>query len=112
MEQLTITLTGRRPVRIKKAEWPIIAAADWHDGEVRWQADRVWRLTVRQHADGRAIVYGVHETAVQTEHDRRGGELLPPGADIPAAVYRVAENLGFDRWLAERVIADLPAEEL
>jgi hypothetical protein len=111
-ETLTITLTGRAPVRVRKAEWPIVASAEWHDGEVPEQADRVWRLTVRQHADGRTVVYGVHETAYRGERDRRGGELLEAGADIPAAIHRVAERLGFDSRLAEETIADLPAEEV
>jgi len=112
MEQLTITLTGRRPVRIDKGDWPVIASVTWYDGEVPSEAFRHWRLTVRQHADGRSIVYGVYSTAFRGERDRRGGELLPPGADIPAAVHRVAEHLGFDPRLAEEVIADLPAEEV
>jgi len=112
MQELTITLTGRAPVRVRKADWPIIASAEWHDGQVRAEASRIWRLTVRQHADGRTIVYGVYSTVLRGERDRRGGELLLPGEDIPAAAHRVAEHLGFDPRLAEEVIADLPAEQI
>jgi hypothetical protein len=111
-EELTITLTGRPPVRIRKAEWPIVAQAVWHDGQAGGDWTRRQRLTVRQHEDGRAIVYGVFETVWQHERDRRGGELVEAGGDVAAAVHRVAEHLGFDAWLAEECIADLPAEEL
>ena len=112
MEKVTIRLTGRRPVEVDDDEWPIVASAKWHDGEVEWEADRVWRLVVREHEDGRAIVYGTYSTAYPGEHDRRGGEVVPAGGDIPEAIYRVAEHLGFDRRLAEEAIGDLPAEEL
>jgi hypothetical protein len=108
-EKLTVTLTGRAPVTIIKDDWPIIASAkDW-DNQHECQANRTWRLTVRQHEDGRSLIYGVYETQWQNESGRRGGELLDVGADIPAAIYRVAEYLGFDRNLADQCIADLPA---
>ena len=58
-EHLTITLTGRAPVRIRKADWPIVAKATAWNGEIEAQADRHSQLIVRQHADGRAVVYGV-----------------------------------------------------
>jgi hypothetical protein len=111
-EELTITLTGRPPVRIRKAEWPIVAQAVWHDGQVPTEWTRRHRLTVRQHEDGRAIAYGVCESLLPHERDRRGGELVDAGGDVAAAVYRVAEHLEVDRWLAEECIADLPAMEL
>src|SRR5216684_1858168 len=91
---LTITLTGRAPVTVDKAEWPIIASSKRHDGQVEVQANRTWRLAVRQHADGRAIVYGVYDTNWQGAHGKRGGELLAAGDDIPAAIARVAEHVG------------------
>jgi hypothetical protein len=129
---LTITLTGRPPVKIKKTDWPALAgAADKeHDGQVECQANRAatWKLTVRQHADGRAIIYGVHtyDSHWQGEHGRdvRGGELLDKGGDIAAAIRRVADELearlpdqgaygqGVFPRLAHECTADLPAVEL
>jgi len=111
MEKLTIMLTGRRPVQVDDDEWPVIARAGWQEGEKKLE-HRAWRLIVRQHEDGRSLVYGMFDTSRRGEQPRRGGELLPPGADIPAAIHRVAEHLGFDRWLAEEAIGNLPAEEL
>lgn len=130
--KLTITLTDRPPVKITKADWPILASAEEreHDGQYEHQANRrsEWRLIVRQHADGRAIVYGIfsHDTQWQGERDLdiRGGEMLPEGADIPAAIRRVAAALearlpNSQHWsegrfsqLAHECTADLPAIEV
>lgn len=140
--KLTITLTGRAPVTINKDDWPVIASADekeW-DNHYESQANRTakWKLTVRQHADGRTIVYGVHSfsSQFQSEHGRdvRGGELIQvkdADADcvgdadlIIAAIQRVATDLELrmpdgDKWsrgvfprLAHECTADLPAVEL
>jgi hypothetical protein len=111
-EQLTITLSDRRPVRVDKDAWPIIASDDEHDGQVRSQANRTWKLIVRQHEDGRAVVYGIHDTNWQGAHGRRGGELVEADGDLAAAIRRVGERLEFPETLIEGCIADLPAEDL
>ena len=124
---LTITLTVRKPVKITKEDWPILAKADAsdHDGKVEFQANRrwSWRLAVRQHSDGRAIVYGVYtySSLYQGErcHDVRGGELVPAG-DIVAAIQRVGEWMQAnapkdgERFaeVTRECLADLPAEDL
>jgi hypothetical protein len=89
---LTITLTGRNPVQIDKEKWPILAhvngdsGGDYghHQQALRLgECDR-YRLTVRQHADGRSIVYGVLDAAIAEwgagagGESVRGGELLDP----------------------------------
>jgi hypothetical protein len=146
---LTITLTGRPPVRIDKAEWPILATANGDSygsgdysrhqqalgcGEldryrltVRQHADGRavvygvldaaldrYRLTVRQHADGRAVVYGVLDAATAWTHseDYRGGELLGAGADLASAIRRVGEDCGLPGSLIRDCTADLPAVEI
>jgi hypothetical protein len=139
---LTITLTGRNPVKIKKDDWPIIADAEdyWYDGQVEFQANRrkKCKLVVRQHADGRTLVYGIYtyQTNFQSErgYDVRGGELLTvDGVSsenvgdckvIAGAIQRVGQWMiehlpsdrqdddeAFDRVIHD-CIADLPAEEL
>ncbi len=114
----TITLTGRAPVTIREDEWPVIASAKYTPGAMRngtpvpdYETD-THTLRVRQHADGRAIVYGVTaaSTAWTGTEDWRGGELLPAGEDIAAAIARVGERM-LDR-VARECIADLPAEAL
>ena len=115
-KQRTITLTDRPPVRITDDEWPQIASASWHDGAARCQADNRLTIKVRQHADGRTLVYGVCDSALP-DRDARAGYLLltedgtvPSGAIITAIRY-VASEIGRPE-LAALCIADLPAEEI
>lgn len=106
----TITLTGRPPVSIVNANWPVIAEAAAHNGTEQDATRNAW-VKVRQNADGRVIVYGGSESRWQGEPNYRAGVLLPAGADVPPAVRQVAEELGWED-LAQKCIADLPAEEL
>ena len=110
-ENLTITLTNRAPVSIVKADWPVIASAKDYDRECESQANRTWRLTVRQHEDGRAIVYGAYGTAYSNDRDRRAGTLCAAGDDLAAAINAVARDCGCEA-IAAACIADLPAEQL
>lgn len=124
IKRRTITLTDRAPVRIVENEWAVIASAKDYDNEHEFQANRRYNLRVRQHADGRTIVYGTHSTQFQNEQDAAAGELLTPPSDmqvkeeewcvwdeIPAAIKRVAANCHCDQ-IADECIADLPAEDL
>lgn len=114
-KKLTITLTDRRPVTVDTDVWPIVAKAkDW-DNQHEFQANRTWALTVRQcqkDGDDRCVVYGAYDTNWQNESGRRGGEIVDSLDDVPAAVKRVAEYLGFEERLADECIADLPVDEL
>jgi hypothetical protein len=114
----TITLTGRAPVQIREVEWPEIASATDTPGAMRngtpvpnYETD-TYTLRVRQHADGRAIVYGVVDaaTAWTGTEDWRGGELVAAGDDVAAAIERVGGHMP-ERVIRE-CIADLPAEEI
>lgn len=115
----TITLTGRAPVRIVEADWPVIAkASDWSGGSGHeCQANQEASVRVRQHSDGRAIVYGLRDSGPGgMPLGYRGvaaGEVVDAGGDIAAAITRVVESLGPD-WsgLAEDCIANLPAQEI
>ncbi len=111
-----ITMTGRPPVQIDETEWPIIAKASGHDGEVEAQANRKGLVRVRQHADGRTIVYGVATSQFRDERDRRAGYLLASGHGqdhdyLAANIRDVAEAIGWPD-LAQECIADLPPEVL
>ena len=109
-EYRTISLTDSVPVRIRTADWPVIASADWHDGrEVRCQADRTASIHVRQHADGRAVVYGVARSQRSGERDIRAGELVTGVRGIITAIHHVAERIGHGPSMAYDCIQELPA---
>lgn len=140
--KLTVTLTGRAPVKITKEDWPVIAqAADKEfDNQHEFQANRKasWKLIVRQHRDGRTIVYGIYDYDSHYQDESgsniRGGELLTvTGANedrigdaeqIIAAIQRVGAELedripdgpswgkGYFPRLIHECIADLPAVEI
>lgn len=109
----TITLTDRPPVSIREDLWPVIARGNRHDGrEFASQANRTWDVRVRQHQDGRMVVYGTYATNWQGERDMRAGVLLDADADVVAAIREVVEQIGGSDGLAQDCIADLPAEEI
>jgi hypothetical protein len=118
-KQRTITLTGRPPVKIYEDEWPVIATASDRPGSFvngtpvpDYETDSL-SLRVRQHEDGRVLVYGVLDaaTAWTGSRDWRGGVLLERGQDIAAAILAVARDGGLQDLAAE-CVADLPAEEI
>ena len=121
----TITLTGRPPVTIIEADWPILADAQDsdHDNQHECQANRRWKwlIRVRQHFDGRALVFATYSYSTQYQGERdvsaRHGDMLPVGAtadDICRAIASVASRMPGDRWdtLAAECVADMPAEVL
>ena len=126
-KQRTITLTGRPPVRIDEDQWPVIASAhddswssggDWaiHDQARRRGELDEYHLVVRQHDDGRALVYAVLDGSDWTDTEtHRGGELLdatPDGHHLAAVIRRVGEASGMPDSIIRGCIADLPAEEI
>lgn len=119
-DRITVTLTGRRPVRINKAEWPRIVHARTWSGQHECQANTFARIAVRQHADGRAMVYGIRESGPGGwpigATGWAGGEIVEPGGDVAAAIMRLD---GLDGGycaidadaLQRQAIAALPPEE-
>jgi hypothetical protein len=120
-----ITMTDAPPVRIREDQWPVIAhgAYSAHDNEHEFQANRRWStaIRVREHQDGRRIVYGVYDYSSQYRGDRdvtlRAGVRLDADGDVVAAIREVAATLaealvdGAAEHVAEACrdcIADLP----
>lgn len=127
----TVTLTGRPPVKIVADNWPVIAHGSYerYEGQHKCQSNRTTEIDirVRQHADGRALVYGVYsyETRFQGERCKvqRCGYLLPLDAADTDAVITAIRRCGEDlierevdpsavRDTVNGCIADLPPEEL
>jgi len=107
----TITLTDAAPVRIRDADWPVIAQSTWYAERNYSDATRVWWLKVRQHADGRTIVYGGHDTQWEGERNRRAGVVLEAGEYVVGAIKRVAALVGADKC-QDACISSLPPVEI
>jgi len=122
-KKITITMSERRPITIVADEWPCVAYGEDYSGEHDFQAfDGAW-IRVRQHTDGRAIVYGYAGDwkggGRPGRRDVSAGFLLDKSDDIARAVRRVqgilteCDMAGYCALgAAERCIADLPAEEI
>lgn len=130
----TITLSDRPPVSIKEDDWPIVAEAKdkEYDNQYECQANRksIWNIRVRQHEDGRSIIYATYSYqsnwANSRDYNAKHGEILTKEHATPdgicLAIKRIANRMsececdGNDnqRWqtLADECIADLPAEQL
>lgn len=113
----TITLTDRPPVTIREDQWPIIATGDWGDSPTKSQSNRDATCRVREHEDGRRIVYGVSSSQWQGESGSKAGMLIAavdgkPDTDATIrAIHDVTDTIGHP-GLAAECIADLPAEAI
>jgi hypothetical protein len=119
-KKFTITLSDRAPVSIAPDEWPQIAAGKtfWGGKGLECQANEVGWIRVRQHGDGRTIVYCDRDRGTGGMHlgyrGASGGFLLPAGTtmdEIVRAIRRCAGIIDAPE-LGDECIGDLPAEEL
>lgn len=131
-KKIAVTMSERAPLKLDPDLWPEIASAERHDGAVEVQANTKWYIRVREHQDGRRVVYGGKVAGNGGQYagfrELRGGYLVEPGeafrdvGDGPLgkvpdeqetirAIRRVAGIIGDDQMGAD-CIGDLPAEEL
>lgn len=125
-KRITIPMSERRPLSIVEADWPLIACAERHDGQVECQANHLWVIRVREHVDGRRLVYGwVRAGNGGVYAGWRGSEggflvanindgplaLRPNDEETVRAIRRVGGIIEDDK-LADECIGDLPAEEV
>lgn len=113
-------MSERRPITIVAADWPLVADVDRHDGAVECQANHEWAIRVREHADGRRIVYGwlrAGDGGVYAGwRGASGGFLIsavsgePDDAETIRAIRRVGGIIE-DSRMADECISDLPAED-
>jgi len=112
---ITITMSDRSPLRVVRKDWPVIAEATGWDNTHECQANHVWFIRVRQHADGRALVYGEYDEGPGGVYvgfrAARAGSLVSGPDEIIGAIRRVEDLLGVE-GLGDECIGDLPAEEL
>ncbi len=102
----TITLTDHPPIAIRDDEWPVITYGRFHgsdhENEHRFQANRIWKMDicVREHADGRRIIYAVYdyETGLWGERNvhAKAGVMIDPGVtsdDLVQAIRAVGATI-------------------
>ena len=119
-DKIKITMSERRPLTIDPELWPVIAQADrcFPTMLPESQANTIRRIKVRQHADGRRIVYGVQLPGNGGQpigtRNPEAGFLIEAGADEGVTIRALRRVGGAidDAGLAERCIRDLPAEEV
>ncbi len=113
---MIVKMSDRRPVSVDTDEWLLEASArSWHPAAMECQANIIWTLVVRVHADGRALVYG-HQRAGDGGvpagwAGQAAGYLLDPGESVPDTLRQVAGEVGCP-GLAQVAIADLRPEKL
>jgi hypothetical protein len=109
-----IPLTDRAPVAIRSDDWPVIARATVSNEKY------LWKLYVRQHADGRAIVHGSCSSATTGMAERYAGRLIDSagrsdrGFPLEVEIRSTADDssglLERSGRLAQACLADLPPE--
>jgi hypothetical protein len=107
---LKILLSDRAPVTIVREAWPVVASARWFEGQHESQANRRSRISVRQHADGRRIIYGWYVSKWAVDREISSGYLADE-ATLIETIRKVADELGRPE-LGIECIQDLPEEDL
>lgn len=118
-KKIAVTMSERAPLKLDPDLWPLIASASTHDGQVECQANREWAIKVREHEDGRRVVYGWVQRGNGGMpigyRGASGGYLVEAGANAEEetirAIRRVAGIIGDDS-MGDECIGDLPAQEL
>lgn len=116
-DYLVIALSDHLPVRIKAANWPVIAQATDHNGDAGnsgVDAAREWQVWVRQNRhDGRLIVYGLGKPGPRSDGEPRveAGYLLDRDGNVTGAIKDTCFQIGSDR-LAEDCLGAMPPQDL
>ena len=123
---ITIHMSDRAPVEIDTDTWPLIVSVSGTSADDMEYCRReqaigqgecdTYKLRVRQHADGRSIVYAIYEGATQwTGHPVwHAGRVIDGADDIAAVIRDVATECEppIPESVIREAIADLPAERL
>ncbi len=109
-----VVLNGGCPVLISPSEWTLLS-----DARILMPVEMGHeRLAVRQHGDGRSIVYGYAQLdessgfAAFNIFSERGGEIVSVGSDLLGAIKRVGATLRFSSETIRACINGLPAQDL
>lgn len=121
-KRIKITLSDLHPVTIRADQWPILVHVSdfWGGNGIECQANEEACIKIRQHADGRAIVYGIRDSGPGgmplSYRGRSAGFLLSTkeGQEQTALIRAIRRVAGAIDWQdgAARAIAELPPTEL
>lgn len=109
---LTVTMTGRRPVKIKKDEWDVILFHKGWEGEFECQAFRSWWLRIRRKKGTNTFLISAgYDTSWQGEKDHRAGVLID-NQTLEQTIEEVCREIGVQEVFVQECIDKLPAEEI
>lgn len=130
-KKITITMSETAPVSVDPEQWPVVAEVETCDSAIACQANTEWSIKVREHVDGRRLVYGwecrgpggqhagyrgrdagylIDAASVQGDGPR-AGKRFPDDAETIRAIRRVAGVIN-DELLGAECIRELPAQEI
>jgi len=110
---LTVTMTGRRPVKIQKDEWDLILFHKGWEGEYESQAFRNWWLRIRRKKSTNTfLVSAGYDTQWQGEKDHRAGVLVDNPTNLEQTIEEVCREIGVRETFVQECIDKLPAEEI
>jgi hypothetical protein len=111
-EYLTITMTERIPVRIKKDEWHIVAEAK----EFEEEGIAFWEIKVRHKTDHIGERFVVHGSYVNDHpefpEEVRHGFLVNDIHDVPKAIRNVQTLIKASSKLAHNCTNKMPAQSI
>ena len=116
--KMTIPLRNRYPVSIEADDWPLIASASKNDiFGMDGKTETRWRIQVRQHKDGRAIIYASDAFGISIGYyvnTKSDGSAIVAYINQIATGMNEAKEGSRELWtiLAAKCIASLPPEEL
>ncbi len=128
-----VVLDKGQPIKISNALWPLLSEAKEVFNFQSWEStfDPVTgctsdyilrplgheRLVVRQHSTGKTLIYGYTRydlpwAAQFNIFNPCGGEILPAGVDVAAAVKRIGTTLELNADTIRACINGLPSQDL
>jgi len=114
-DSLTVSMTGRRPVKINKNEWDVILFNKGWEGEFECQAFRSWWLRIRKKKGTNTFLISAgYDTSWQGEKDHRAGFLVDnvDNPNLEEKIEEVCREIGVRETFVQECIDKLPAEEI
>ena len=106
-ERIVIWLEGKGPVRIDPDKWPIIREGNWSGGLLAGM--QRLHMEIREHDDGRLIVYGEQRSPIGEDSSIRTGRVAPRLRDHEKGLLDQAVAVGKTIGLSQVAVQDFVA---